>query len=280
MRASILVIDMNYIMMRNKFALKSLYLKDGTPSGAVKGSLNEVVKYYRTFTPDYLIPAFDCGKSKLRTQLAGDYKGQRQKHDSTDYTQFSAVQNWCLLEGLYPYYQDGVEGDDIVAKVVADYADSCSIKIVTADHDMRQLISEHVKIVLPKDCSIIDESSILSQYGFNPAQLVDMWSLTGDSGDNIKGAKGFGPKKAAAEIRKYGSVFSALDKDDKLAPYRSVVTLAYQLIKASPESVDKTYFERYPNAQRVVNRDRNLSSLRNFYDIWELNESTGFGLNG
>jgi 5'-3' exonuclease len=74
-------------------------------------------------------------------------------------------------------------------------------------------------------------ADVRERYGVEPNQVPDFIALRGDASDHIPGAKGVGPKGAAALLRKYGSLDDAI-ADGRLAgqvkqvrPYRSIATM-------------------------------------------------------
>ena len=77
----------------------------------------------------------------------------------------------------------------------------------------------------------IGPAEVRARYGVEPSQIPDFIALRGDASDRIPGAKGVGPKGAAALLRKYGSLdgllaagrFQAQAKELRL--YRSIATM-------------------------------------------------------
>ena len=47
---------------------------------------------------------------------------------------------------------------------------------------------------------ITDQKEVVLKYGLKPDQMIDYFSLVGDSIDNIPGVKGIGPKTAQSLI--------------------------------------------------------------------------------
>jgi DNA polymerase-1 len=52
----------------------------------------------------------------------------------------------------------------------------------------------------------IDRSSVVSEYKLEPAQIIDMMGLAGDTADNVPGVPGIGPKTALKLIQEFGSM--------------------------------------------------------------------------
>ena len=53
---------------------------------------------------------------------------------------------------------------------------------------------------------LCDSAFIQNKFGISPMQYADFKALTGDSSDNIKGAKKIGPKTASELLRQFGSL--------------------------------------------------------------------------
>ena len=84
--------------------------------------------------------------------------------------------------------------------------------IVTGDRDSLQLIDEnvHVKLVISRPgqttATLYTKEKFQEEYGFEPAKMVDLKALMGDSSDNIPGVAGVGPKTATELLLKFGSL--------------------------------------------------------------------------
>jgi DNA polymerase-1 len=77
----------------------------------------------------------------------------------------------------------------------------------------------------------IDPAGVRERYGVEPPQVPDFIAIRGDPSDKLPGAKGVGPKGAAALLQKYGTLEAAL-ADPRLAGqaealrlYKSIATM-------------------------------------------------------
>ena len=127
-----------------------------------------------------------------------------------------------------PIYEcQGWEADDVigtVGKICSNNSWECVI--ATGDRDSLQLIDENVrvKLVISKPgqttATLYDQEKFREEYGFEPAKMVDLKSLMGDSSDNIPGVAGVGPKTATELLLRFGSldgVYENLD-DPSIRP--------------------------------------------------------------
>ena len=77
----------------------------------------------------------------------------------------------------------------------------------------------------------IGPAEVRDRYGVDPRQVPDFIALRGDSSDKIPGAKGVGPKSAAALLQRYGSLENALAdgrfaaQAEELRLYRKIATM-------------------------------------------------------
>ena len=89
-----------------------------------------------------------------------------------------------------------------------------SVLIASADKDLLALVSERVEVHSTRTGSRIGPDEVKAKLGVGPGLVVDYLTLVGDASDNIKGAKGIGPKTAAALLTYFGSLnglYSAID---------------------------------------------------------------------
>ena len=95
----------------------------------------------------------------------------------------------------------GIEADDVIASLADKFINTSpknKVFIASSDSDFFQLISNKVKIVQLKSKGnhlILDKGYIVSTFGVEPADYIELKSLVGDKADNIKGIPGIGWKR-------------------------------------------------------------------------------------
>jgi len=201
-----------------------------------------------------MIIAFDKGRSKRRLTLYPEYKANRERRrqqnlqknlkDNLEFPdEFAPQRNmtYSLMDAANICYRmyEGVEADDIIAKISIDFSDQFDeVIIVSLDHDMLQLIKPNVIVLKPSlglskniKEEIITYDDIVSKYNLTPEQLPELWALSGDKSDGIKGAKGIGPAKSAKLMETHGTLDNVLQNDEYIKTQKNSVELAYQLIK-------------------------------------------------
>lgn len=153
------------------------------------------------------------GGSVYRKGIFPDYKGNRNKGDQTE----DEKQEWkdffdeyekalTVTASSYPIMKfKGVEADDLIAYLCAKLRKRYKhIWIISSDRDLDLLINEDVSrfsLFSKKEFTI---NSFEEHYGYPLHQHLDVKILNGDSGDNISGIPGVGPKRAVTILNKYG----------------------------------------------------------------------------
>lgn len=73
-----------------------------------------------------------------------------------------------------------------------------------------QLVDEKITVCLTKKgittMLAVTPDVMVREYGYTPAQVIDMKALMGDTSDNIPGVPGIGEKTAQKLISQFGSV--------------------------------------------------------------------------
>lgn len=159
----------------------------------------------------------DVGKS-FRKDLAPTYKAQRPAHEAPLYHQIDRAKKLLEADGFPVWGVPGFEADDIIASATARAlaTPDLGVTIISADKDLLQLVGPRVRVMTPRDQTVLDQEAIVTKYGVRPDQVRDYLTLCGDASDNIKGVPGIGPKTAMAMLARFGTldaVYAELDKN-------------------------------------------------------------------
>ena len=73
----LLILDSNSIINRAFYGIRTLNAPDGTPTNAVYGFLNILIKLITDHKPDYIVAAFDLKAPTFRHKLYSEYKANR-----------------------------------------------------------------------------------------------------------------------------------------------------------------------------------------------------------
>ena len=83
--------------------------------------------------------------------------------------------------------------------------------IASADKDLLALVSDRVEVHSTRTGNRLGPDEVKEKLGVGPGLVVDYLTLVGDASDNIKGAKGIGPKTAAGILGFFGSLDAVYD---------------------------------------------------------------------
>ncbi len=240
----LLIFDGHNVIFRAYHALikheQVLKNKNGDGTWGIYGFFATLAHFVNRLQPNKLVITFDWGQSEKRLLLLPEYKGNRKFNNQEEANKRQELSRQIevliqLLEifNIKVLREPNVEADDIIAKIVKQ--NNCEIVVVSADHDLRQLVTDKVIIVKPsigiKEEDIYDYQKVIDTYGIEPSRLSEVWALTGDVSDNIPGIPGIGEKTAVKLLQKYGTLENVLLSEEKnIAMYRSVVNIAYRTI--------------------------------------------------
>ena len=250
-KRTLLLFDGHNVFIRAYSGLmkQDLRNKEGIGTWGVYGTLNTLSSMIRRYNPSHVMIAFDKGRSSKRTAIDPEYKANRNRNKNEpkplqdpwdDFRpQMDLLFQFCNKMGIPHMRLQDVEADDIIAKASIEYGVGFDqVVIVSADHDIRQLIRENVIVVKPslsqsRDVKeeIYDTQSILDEWKIEPIRLPEIWALMGDKGDNIPGIPGIGPVKATKLIEEHGDLETVIKESSKAADHEEVVRRAFELIK-------------------------------------------------
>ncbi|MCL2062254.1 MAG: DNA polymerase I [Firmicutes bacterium] len=234
------LIDGNSLVNRAFYALPPLTNASGTPTQAVYGFANMLVKAITDFSPKYLAVAFDLPQPTFRHKKYEGYKATRKKMPDELAVQLPLLKEMLHIMGVKILELAGFEADDIIG-AAAKCDPTRRVYIITGDRDALQLIDDNVRVVLTKrglsETVVYDEARLKQDYSLTPAQIIDYKALCGDSSDNIPGVAGVGDKTALSLINSYNSLNGVYENlhqitgklKDKLFEGRQSAYLSYEL---------------------------------------------------
>jgi DNA polymerase-1 len=223
-----LLIDGFNLAYRCFYAIPELTRADGFPTNALHGWMKSLWKLEDQEKPDGTLVFFDLGGAQDRLALHPEYKAQREEMPEPLSKQLPYVKSLTRAMGFVGVELDGVESDDLLAsQAKALAAAGHEVLIVSADKDFAQIVSDHVKILLPPPTAnpklgwrVLDAAGVVEKFGVPPAQIADYLALVGDTSDNIPGVSGVGPKTASKWLQQYGSLEGVIAHSSELKPER------------------------------------------------------------
>lgn len=169
----------------------------------------QIVARVRGLTATYPKAAICCDKGKsFRHGIAPSYKANRPQQEAALHHQIRLAKEQLEADGYPVWAVDDFEADDLIATAVAVAKGLADVSVVvfSADKDLLQLVDERVRVVSVTSGAEYDAAAVQAKFGVKPEQMRDYLTLVGDASDNVKGAVGIGPKKAAELLTTYGTL--------------------------------------------------------------------------
>ena len=209
----IILVDGNNLLFRSYYATaytgNMMKNSKGFPTNGLYGFINMMNRIIKEEEPQYILVAFDKGKT-FRHDKYEVYKAGRQAMPDELKLQFPVAKELLGAMGIKYFEIDNYEADDIIGTMskIVDEEDEFIATIVSSDKDLLQLISDEVTVKLLKsnDHIMMTPEVFRETYKVDPIRMIDLKALMGDSSDNIPGVKGIGEKTAISLIEKYGSL--------------------------------------------------------------------------
>ncbi len=217
MPPTIFLLDGHALAYRTYFALtrggtggQHWITRDGEPTAGVYGFASVLLRILEQERPDYLMVAFDTGKT-FRDDLYSDYKGTREKMPDDLVIQMVRVRQLVDAFNIPRIEIEGYEADDVLGSVAVKAVDAgLGVKIITGDKDLLQLVNDRVMVSLPgkslSDAKDYLRDDVIEFIGVRPDQIVDFKALVGDKSDNIPGVRGVGEKTAVKLLAEYDTL--------------------------------------------------------------------------
>ena len=208
---SYLLVDGHGLAFRGFYALPGMNAPDGTPTNAVLGFFNMLLKAVDEWQPDGIGLFFDPKGPTARDEMYKEYKEGRRPTPDDFKAQMPIILELAEALGYPVFIRDGTEADDMIASTaLALEAEGHEALLFSADKDMFQILRGGIKMARPlkgvSEFKLYDEKVFMDEYGFEPVAMADYLALTGDAVDNIPGVKGIGDKTARALVSSYGSL--------------------------------------------------------------------------
>jgi DNA polymerase I len=232
----LLAVDGDNFAHRSYHALpKSIRRKDGKGGGAIVGFANFLLRLYDSEKPRAVLVGWDTlGAPTYRQKLFPPYQGGREFDDEI-VEQLDVLPELVAACGFANAKGPGYEADDFLAAAVAmEERRGGHAVVASGDRDAYQLASDRTVILHPVragEMARIGPAEVRERYGVEPRQVPDFIALRGDPSDRLPGARGVGPKGAAALLRKYATLEDAFaagqlaGQADQLRLYQRIATM-------------------------------------------------------
>ncbi|MFC0472774.1 5'-3' exonuclease [Halalkalibacter kiskunsagensis] len=192
----------------------------GVPTNAIHGFVKHLFTAVNTFKPTHVVCCWDMGSTTYRTELFPDYKANRGEPPVELIPQFDLVKEVVKELDIPNVGLERFEADDCIGTLAKELSQHSEVLILTGDHDILQLLEEHVSVIILKkgygNYAVYNEELFYSEKGITPTQMIDLKALMGDSSDNYPGVKGIGEKTAIRLLQTHGTIEGILDNISSL----------------------------------------------------------------
>ena len=237
----------NFSSLGNQVQNGNLLIVDGL-NVAFRWKHSKQLEYKHDYvrTVESLAKSYDCGNivvladggSTYRKRLSPDYKANRSDkyaeqtaQEKAEFAQFMGEfkNAFSQLEkrGHLTIRQDGLEADDLAAWIVGKKAEFGigQIWMVSSDRDWDLLIQDGVSRFSTVTRKEITLDNWEDHYDVEPSMYLTQKCLAGDTGDNVPGISGIGPKRAVALIEQYGDLFDIYNACPISSKYKFIQSL-------------------------------------------------------
>ncbi len=210
------LIDASGYIFRAYHALPPLTRKsDGLPVGAVQGFCNMLYKLLQQMSaddkPTHIAAIFDKSSKSFRNEIYPEYKAHRPPAPEDLIPQFGLIRQATEAFNVACIEQENYEADDLIATYATQAAAAgATVRIVSSDKDLMQLVTDQVMLLDTMKDKAIGRAEVIEKFGVPPEKVVEVQALAGDSVDNVPGVPGIGVKTGAQLIEEYGDLESLL----------------------------------------------------------------------
>lgn len=218
----------------------------------VEDYIRVVESLKKSYKAGKVIIVADKGGSSYRKEIYPEYKANRKEKYETqteeEKRQFTAFfeefeKTLMQLETIYPVLRfDKTEADDIAAYIVTKIKKYpiTEVWLISSDKDWDLLINETVNRFSYVTRKEVTFDNWHTHYDCEIEEYISIKCLNGDAGDNVKGVKGIGPKRALDLVREYGSALDIVASIPIQSKYKYIQELntAGDLIMLNYELMD------------------------------------------
>ncbi len=186
-----------------------------------KSSVNALIKIINQLEPTHALAVFDSQQPCWRYQLFDGYKKGRKKMPEYLANKLIDIQDAFMEQGVDSLTSEEDEADDLIATLAVKMAlHGQKVTIISTDKGFLSLLSPNIHLYDYFNRRYLNEEHVQNKFNVKSSQLIDFWTLTGDSTNKIEGVSGIGQVSAAKLLNEYGSlkaIMKATDIKESLA---------------------------------------------------------------
>jgi len=195
-----------------------------------------LAKIIEQHQPTHALAVFDSQQPCWRYQLYDGYKQGRKKMPEYLANKLSDIQDAFMLQGVDSLVSEEDEADDLIATLAIKMSlRGQNTTIVSTDKGFLSLLSPNIQVYDHFNRRFLDEQHVKNKFSLKPTQLIDLWTLTGDSTNKIPGVAGIGQVTASHLLNQYGSLKAILAADDLKASVKNKLENSVEQISLSKQ---------------------------------------------
>lgn len=193
------LIDGSFELFRCFFGAPRAQRSDGAEIGAVRTLFGTTLALLREDALTHVAVAFDD---------VNLLEAREPEDTALIHAQYDLARDVFGALGVTVWTMSGFSADDALATSAHRFDTDPSldrIVICSSDNDFAQCVrGERVVLYNRIRRVMLDEAAVLQKFGVPPERIPAWLALVGDKSDGIPGIPGFGPKAAAAVLRRFG----------------------------------------------------------------------------
>lgn len=216
--AALVVVDLSHML--------NAALRDEETDGMVACCVGWLCSLL-SFDPAHLCVALDSTGRTFRhdaqhpTDETWAYKANRPPKPEGFSVQADKIVELVDLHSIPILWADGYEADDVIATVTRRARDvGYRVWVYSPDKDLASLVEEDdvsgtivgtfSRVIKGTGYNVRRVADVVEKFGVRPEQMTDWLAIAGDSGDNVPGVDGLGPKGARLVLGAHGTLEGAL----------------------------------------------------------------------
>ena len=174
------LIDGSGYIFRAYHALPPLTRKsDGLPVGAVQGFCNMLYKLLKQMSaedqPTHIAVIFDKSSKSFRNEFYPQYKAHRPDAPADLVPQFGLIRQATVAFNVACIEQDNYEADDLIATYARQAeAAGATVRIVSSDKDLMQLVTDNVALYDTMKDKEIGRDEVIEKFGVPPEKVIEV----------------------------------------------------------------------------------------------------------
>lgn len=220
------------------------------------GYVSYLKKVFSKYMPSAMIVCSDFKRTCFRNEIYSEYKKNRSEHPIELDNLAMIVEKYLKAIGVPFLKAKKYEADDLIGSISKQAPKfGYNSYLLSGDTDLYQLINSNTNylyIDAKRGILLMREDEAFNKFSIPPSQYIDFKSLTGDTSDNIPGAKGIGKINALKLLSKYQTlenIFKSNGKyEDKVNSDKESVLLSKKLVTIKTD-INMNYEELFEKSQ-------------------------------